>query len=188
MLVTENGGKEWQPYPLDELIILTDEMIEQGVLAPNLYDIFFVDGIFGWIVGENGIVFKTSDGGRQWELLRIGFFPPLFSVFFKNESEGWAAGQNGLLLHSEDGGRSWVAEKVPAEANLYKIRMVDDFGLILGDKGTVLETRNGGSQWTPMRVPLFPPFPFFADAWVIANSLPKKIIFMGERVIPVPIR
>ena len=35
----------------------------------NLYDIFFVDSLEGYCVGDNGIILRTSDGGENWSTL-----------------------------------------------------------------------------------------------------------------------
>jgi len=189
ILYTENGGSLWQPYPVDWLTVLPESLISAGVLAPALFDVFFLDSSHGWIVGDRGIVLKTSDGGKQWEISRVGFFSPLYDVFFKNESEGWAVGQNGTIIYSQDGGKSWVELKTPVKFSLFKIRLFDDtYGLIVGAGGTVLETLDGGLTWSSLKVDLAPPFPFFADVWLVSRNPQMKIILLGERIVTTSIQ
>jgi len=183
ILSTEDGGEVWKPCPVDWLSILTDELILGGVISPNLYDVFFFDESVGWIVGDNGIVFRTSDGGKNWELMRIGLFPPLFSVFLRNQSEGWAVGQNGLVLKTNDGGENWTEMKVPTERSLFKIRIFDSYGFMAGDQATVLQTFDAGLTWQPMKLKTSPPFPYFADGWVLSNNSPKEIVLLGEQIL-----
>ena len=74
ILTTEDGGSTWRTFDLDWTNILPEEIKASGVLAPNLYDIFFVDGVHGWIVGEKGGNLttkkreKTIDLGTQKEI------------------------------------------------------------------------------------------------------------------------
>ncbi|RLA95164.1 MAG: hypothetical protein DRG25_00925, partial [Deltaproteobacteria bacterium] len=133
VLLTENGGAEWQLASLNWEELLPKVLKERGVISPNLYDLFFLNESYGWMVGDNGMVLFSADGGKHWEVLRIGLFPPLFSVFFKDEKEGWVAGQNGLLLHSKDGGRSWERMNSTTDKSLYRIRMEDGCLLMAGD-------------------------------------------------------
>lgn len=177
----------WQEYPFDWFKVLSDELILKGVTAVNLYDIFFVNETLGWIVGDNGLVLKSSDGGQNWRAIRIGSFPPLFSVFFKNELEGWATGQNGLLLRTNDGGDTWSSVELDADGgNLYSLRMEKDYGYIVGDKGTVLKTTDGGATWSKVVIDLPSPFTFFADAWLVSpNSSPSRAVLMGEHIIEI---
>jgi|GEM_PF-1794636 len=189
ILYTENGGKLWQVYQVDWLSVLPEEVLEKGVFAPCLYDVFFADAAHGWIVGDGGIVLKTSDGGKQWELLSSGFSNPLFSIFFKTESEGWACGNMGFLIHTRDGGKSWVELKTPEKCNLFKIRMYGDtFGLIVGERGTVLQTDDGGLTWSLHKLNLESPLPYFSEVCVVGNSSPMKIILLGERIVETSIQ
>jgi len=78
-LKTEDGGRTWEALDLDWVMIVPDSLLEKGVIAPNLYDIYFSNNTYGWIVGDNGVVLFSSDGGKEWEVERIGSYPPLFS-------------------------------------------------------------------------------------------------------------
>jgi len=184
ILNTENGGGSWQVNPIDWVSLLPEELVAKGVLTPNLYYIFFINPTNGWIVGDGGVMLKTSDGGKHWNFIKSGFLNPFFSVFFKNESEGWVVGHNGFVIHTQDGGRSWVEIKIPVIANLFKIQMYDDeFGLIVGEKGTVLQTADGGLTWSGVKLNLTAPLPFFSDAWVVVSNSPKEIILLGDGII-----
>lgn len=146
ILQTTDGGTSWQIYSINWKRELKEVMERTGVASPHLYDIFFIEKC-GYIVGENGVVLLTIDGGANWELARGGLLPPLFSVYFKDCSTGWAVGQNGLAMTTNDGGKTWEKIDVPARENLFKVRMVGDFGLIVGDYGTILVSYNGGKTW-----------------------------------------
>lgn len=169
ILFTVNGGKDWNLYPIDWNEKLKEVAETLGVVYPHLYDIYFVDDEWGWIVGENGVILHTTDGGKTWALQRGGWLAPLFSVYFKTRSEGWVVGQNGLFLHTTDGAH-WTDTDLQLRKDLYKIRMSDNFGLVVGDCGQALITRDGGKSWKTLELEGKRP------AWIVAFdfSEPKK--------------
>jgi photosystem II stability/assembly factor-like uncharacterized protein len=53
----------------------------------------------GWIVGERGMVYRTTDSGFSWiEQGRIAKVS-LFGLSFPDETQGWASGENGTIVH-----------------------------------------------------------------------------------------
>ena len=57
-----------------------------------LTDIFFLDEERGWVVGRNGLIYRTSNGGITWERMDAGLREDFYSVFFLDERRGWIAG------------------------------------------------------------------------------------------------
>ncbi len=180
---TEDGGCKWHPSLLDWPAILPEILLERGVISPNLYGLFFLDEDHGWLVGDNGMVFFSPDGGKRWQVLRIGLYPPLYSVFFKNEQEGRAAGEGGLIIHSLDGGENWHPVNTPTNANLFKIREVSpDYLVAAGDLGTLLKSADGGNTWEKLEIDLRPPLPWLLDFALLSN--PRKVLIcVGEGTI-----
>ena len=84
------------------------EYVAGGVL----YDVFFVDALHGWAVGDSA--WRTEDGGATWQ--RVPLFGvgnssgnTLQSVVFGDSQIGWIAKRSGGVLRSGDGGRTWNA-------------------------------------------------------------------------------
>src|SRR5439155_19233542 len=95
----------------------------------------FVDRDEGWAVGDEGVVWHTIDGGRNWERQPTGVRASLRSVQFLNPYTGWIAGREelphnggsgGVLLFTVDGGRKWQRIGVKALPGLHRIRFVDN--------------------------------------------------------------
>ncbi|MBN2467685.1 MAG: hypothetical protein JXD19_05990, partial [Deltaproteobacteria bacterium] len=183
ILKTDDGGNSWVPVEIDWFSVLPECLIEMGVIAPNLYDLFFINDLKGWMVGDYGIVLATSDGGTSWNLLRAGQLAPLFTVFFVGANEGWAAGQNGLLLYTNDGGENWGQIDVPTKASLHRIFLCGQEGFIVGDQATILQTCNSGRSWTSVELNIPPPYPWFGDIAVTANSCPTELVVGGSGLI-----
>ena len=75
-----------------------------------LEDMYFINGTTGWAVGENGVIFTTTDG-NNWKALDSGSEEKLRSVRFVSANTGWAVGGDmgvNVILHTEDGGTTWT--------------------------------------------------------------------------------
>jgi hypothetical protein len=53
---------------------------------------------YGWAVGNNGSICKTTDGGANWTNQTSGTTNTLNGVCFVDNSFGWAVGNNGTIL------------------------------------------------------------------------------------------
>ena len=107
-LHTTNGGLNWNFISLD------------SVSFNYLHDIYFIDVNNGWIVGANGKIFKTTDGGVNWNTQSSSISLDLFSVDFIDQNSGWIVGDNGTILHTTNGGVTFVSvrDKLPTEFSL----------------------------------------------------------------------
>jgi hypothetical protein len=103
----------------------------------------------GYIVGQNGIILGTGDGGTNWntqywssgnELLGDN---DLYSVHFTNISTGWAVGRDGIILNTINGGQNWVQENNGSSRNLYSVYFPNkNTGWAVGSFGTILKYSN----------------------------------------------
>ena len=59
---------------------------------------FFLNENSGWAVGDQGIMFSTTDGGADWELQGSGTFDDLYSVNIESSQSGWSVGNDGTIL------------------------------------------------------------------------------------------
>ncbi len=127
--------------------------------AVDLYSVLFTDADYGWIVGDNGLVLATTDGGASWREQRTGTDSQLFHLSF-HKDRGWIVGTGGVVLHTYDGGRNWYPQRSGVTEDLNRVLFAtDEVGVITGDNGTLLRTENGGATWERVRLgfnePLF---------------------------------
>ncbi|HEV3065875.1 MAG TPA: YCF48-related protein, partial [Chthoniobacterales bacterium] len=69
-----------------------------------------------WIVGTDGTILYSADGGQTWQPQVSGTAHHLLDVFSIG-SQLWSVGYGGAILHSVDGGRNWqrqTAESLPS--------------------------------------------------------------------------
>lgn len=93
ILHTTDGGQSWSQVQLGSSIIYQPE------------DVFFLDAANGFVNTDDGLLYKSTDGGETWEL-HYGFPGGSYSsIYFTSPSEGWYL--SGRIYHSADGGQSW---------------------------------------------------------------------------------
>ena len=66
-----------------------------------------------WIVGDNGTILHTTDGGAIWTEQTSGTVNGLNGVFFLDALHGWAAGDAKTIIRTTDGGTTWSTATMP---------------------------------------------------------------------------
>ena len=121
--------------------------------AGPFHELFFADDLHGWAMGEEGLLYRSTDGGTEWELLMAPDMPDEMDIFFIDARTGWIAGSEGRIIRSDDGGQSWVYQVSGVEDDLMDIFFVDaQTGWAVGEDGLVLGTVDGGSNWALQEV------------------------------------
>lgn len=72
--------------------------IEQEFNNILLNDLHFINENTGWVVGSEGIVYKTSDGGISWIKESTSIFTDLRAIHMVSSTTGWIAGDAGVIL------------------------------------------------------------------------------------------
>jgi photosystem II stability/assembly factor-like uncharacterized protein len=133
VLKTTNGGDTWGNHYL------------QGLHN----SITFVNNMSGYICGDGGRIYKTTDSGQNWILLNSGTTNNLNSVEFFDNLTGVVCGNNRTLLKTTNGGNSWInIANFVWQIDLFdiKIQDVNNF-FISGSETFILKTSNGGINW-----------------------------------------
>jgi photosystem II stability/assembly factor-like uncharacterized protein len=113
------------------------------------YSVCFADSNTGYVVGEDGIILKTTDCGTNWTIQHSGTSNALYSVFFINAEIGYATGYRGVLLKTVDGGINWekLIEGSP-DVNKMSVFFTDSVtGYLAGNYGYIMKTTDGGMNW-----------------------------------------
>jgi photosystem II stability/assembly factor-like uncharacterized protein len=125
-------------------------MEQESGTNEHLRSICFVDVYTGWIVGDDGTILRTEDGGVEWVPLVSGTEEDLFGLWFVDENTGWVGGRNGVLLKTTDGGGSWAVLAPGTSEQIRSIEFLDaNLGWVIGGGGMILKTTDGGENWSP---------------------------------------
>jgi len=99
ILKTTNGGSTWTAPTTD--------------IGTSRFDLCFIDGNNGVVVGNGGNMEYTSDGGTNWTSQSNTISNTLHSVYFIDASTGWAVGDGGVIIKNDDAG-------LPVELSSFK--------------------------------------------------------------------
>ena len=130
-----------------------------GNIAPNSFTeivnkIYFPTTTLGIFVTRSGKIYRTTDGGENWDIvLNVNY--SITSLHFFDNLYGWASytdGTNHKVLKTTDGGQTWEERFIPVP--LSSIRFINrQIGFAAGlftspsKIGVVLKTQDGGKTW-----------------------------------------
>jgi photosystem II stability/assembly factor-like uncharacterized protein len=162
-LRTTNGGESWEVGYIQPSLEGVSEEATLAMVDPNLYDVHFIDANTGWMVGDFGKIYHSTDGGVTWKeqqnslLGQAGIddalnLPTFFGVSFANATEGVVVGLEGKVGKTTNGGEQWTF--TADELSLFSpdplyapLLLGDSKGWVVGAAGRVLQLRNG--EWKP---------------------------------------
>ncbi|MBI5864460.1 MAG: hypothetical protein HZB38_08130, partial [Planctomycetes bacterium] len=136
-----------------------------GVL-PASWAVSFFDEMNGWVVGQGGITYRTTDGGYSWQLMNNGCGDEVTDIDFADEDFGVAVTHRGFVFRTDDRGRTWPVTRLRETGIVFGreegFRTVDavDRNLILagGAGGILFRTEDGGQSWYNFGWPNQPDF------------------------------
>ena len=130
-----------------------------------LRTLHFADSIRGWVAGDSGAIYYTSDGGLNWIQQQTNTVNKIMRLFFLDDNRGWAlawaditTGDNLFygteILKTTNGGVNWNLEQYREENTFLRgIYFLDTLkGFMGGVPGKFLVTTDGGLNWTPANI------------------------------------
>lgn len=126
-LSSQNNGNSW-------------DYISDFESSSTLKSISFSSVEDGWVISQDGIMYKTDDGGASWVQKATFNGLTMNDIEFTSEATGWIIGDNGVLLHTSDGGQNWRQDDFNISLNLNSVSFNSvGTGYIVGEKGTFLQ-------------------------------------------------
>lgn len=147
---------------------------------PASWNVSFFDNQIGAIVGQGGLIFKTTDGGLTWTMLNSGIGGVEFrDLEMFDDSAGLAVGDTGYVLRTANGGNHWETDRVQVTGvtlfrneNLQAVSVVDsNFAVAAGYDGVVFKTFDRGANWQSIGYPNLPGEYFISDVKFISRDL-----------------
>ncbi|HXX86073.1 MAG TPA: YCF48-related protein [Casimicrobiaceae bacterium] len=148
---------------------------DQGPDKPFL-DVWFADENNGYVVGAYNLIFRTSDGGKNWE----PWFdqtdnPKLLNLYAIRPAAGglYIAGESGLVLKLDPDAQRFKALTTPYKGSFFGVVGDASAVLVFGLRGNVYRSDDGGKSWAKVDAEL--PATIASGA-----SLPKDVIILGD--------
>jgi photosystem II stability/assembly factor-like uncharacterized protein len=107
------------------------------------------------LVGHNGEVVRSADGGETWQLTAIenaGRRNYLAAVYFDDRSRSLlAVGEGGTVARSSDGGASWTQASADVREGLKGLLAARGRLVSFGNGGLVVSSTDSGAHWSRAR-------------------------------------
>ena len=119
----------------------------------NLNSLFFISQFKGWIVGNNGTILYTNDGGNNWNNQISNISTDLYDVFFIDSLNGFIVGNCSTILQTSNGGNTWNVKFKEStfcmNENLSIIMKDINYGCIGTNNGCTYTTTGWPNSTTP---------------------------------------
>ena len=133
-LSSADGGQSWS--------------VREDVRGASFFRaIEFRDARHGLIVGDQGSLLSTEDGGEHWQQAEV---EPVYLRGIDASPDGtdWVVGSPGVLLRREAGESKWSRRPFPTSEKLNGVRFLDArTGLVTTMDGKLFLTRDRAASW-----------------------------------------
>jgi photosystem II stability/assembly factor-like uncharacterized protein len=106
----------------------------------------FANENIGWIAGNDGVLFKTTNGGASWFLQNSGTANQIYDIFPVDSLNVYACAQ-GYILKSNNGGTSWNSTYIGSSPLNVLFFINSNIGWCVGYDGVIIKTTNAGQSW-----------------------------------------
>jgi photosystem II stability/assembly factor-like uncharacterized protein len=105
-----------------------------------------------WVVGGEGKILRSDDGGTSWRQQSVPAASDLQDIAAWDASRAVVVGDDGVILTTRDAGASWVSSgpSLPGAHKSKLLRVVVRAGgeaVAVGDFGTILQSFDYGAHW-----------------------------------------
>jgi len=100
------------------------EQLESGV-TQDLNSVFFICLNRGTVVGDEGIILRTGEGGGNWTLDASGVLENLYGVSYYGYSKILAVGTSGTILYTTNTGMNWTILQSEMMGTYFSCQMVN---------------------------------------------------------------
>ncbi|GJQ40697.1 MAG: T9SS type A sorting domain-containing protein [Ignavibacteriota bacterium] len=124
-----------------------------------LNSLSFIDSSTGWVSGDSGLIFHTTNAGKDWVQQFENDSLNIVNIFFLNEQYGWASGYSDeyepygtFFLSTTNGGNQWNSEYLRlGEVIVHSFYFLDSLtGFAVGGPQVFHRTTDGGLNWVPV--------------------------------------
>lgn len=168
---TEDGGQSWTSW-IHRL---------PNPKGSHLYSLR-AQGDSVVVAGEQGLVLRSNDGGRQFQRLQLPYQGSFFTAELPAPNEIVVAGLRGNIWRSTDAGASWAQVPSPMPVSVIASAQLPSGQLLLANQGGLI-LQLSGANLVPLKTPTLPPLNALqpsASGGMVALSI------QGAIALPVP--
>jgi photosystem II stability/assembly factor-like uncharacterized protein len=120
----------------------------------SLYSVTVLPSGKWMVVGAEGVLLTSLDGGQSWTRRRLAkrgdlSWYDLFSIRFAGDGRtGYIGGERGIILKTTDGGETWSEQKTGTQELIFRVVPIDaQHAAAAGSNGLLMWTDDGGASW-----------------------------------------
>lgn len=146
---TSNGGNNWN------LMLSHQDFLNTN--SRHFYNLDFKDSQTGYASGPFNFIYRTIDGGFNWDSLSVNATMNINSLSILDQGEilagGGASGYSldplyNKIIKSNDNGVSWSIKSYNGYYNFFDVHFKDSQnGIAVADTGNIFRTTNSGISW-----------------------------------------
>lgn len=132
-------------------------IVQNSGTEQHLQAVQFLDAEIGLVVGDNGTILKTTNGGADWVQLSSNTDINLHSISFINKDIGYVAGRtyhqdlgmhSNIILKTTNGGINWEEIQKPNTATILKVVfLTEQIGFSSCGTDGLYKTETAGASW-----------------------------------------
>ncbi len=113
----------------------------------NFNDHSYINVDTGFVISQQGNIFRTEDGGLSWNTIYSGNVP-LTDMHMPGDEVGYIVGNDGILLKTINGGISWSYLNSGVTSVIRDVYFLNDtVGFYCGQSQIIARTTDGGFNW-----------------------------------------
>lgn len=120
----------------------------------TLNSAYFFNVTTGFVVGDHGIILKTTNAGKTWTVIQSLSTDNFKKIVFASEKNGFIIGQNGAFYMTFNGGANWVNKPLNTTSKLIDLHFINSqIGFVLTERSVLFRTSDGGKNWLKIQLP-----------------------------------
>lgn len=142
LLRTTDAGENWKKI---------------NSISDEIYSFDFLNAQNGFCAGEDGVIFKTDNGGTTWTWsgFQNGRYAgtDIYGLSFVDGMTGFAVGMNGRIIKTTDGGKNW-SSYAPTYNNIKQLQFASNtttYGLV---GNSFIKSSDGSKSWKNIGAPV----------------------------------
>jgi photosystem II stability/assembly factor-like uncharacterized protein len=134
---TTDGGVSWVPVKFPALSA-------KEKAGPNIYQVFPAKGSVLYAAAEQGLVYRSPDGGATWTLIKTGNRGSFWTGLTLPDDSVLMAGLNGKIWRSSDEGKTWSELNSGVSSSITDLALGSDGSVTaVGLEGAVVISKDG---------------------------------------------
>ncbi len=146
--VAGDSGKAYRSTNFGE----TWETLSLSSATTRFTALQFINDQIGFLVGSNGVILKTTNGGLTWDSKTPASIENFNALSFRDGQVGFVVGNNGKVQRTTDGGETWTElnNRDWEGKDILSVSAKGNLVYLTGKDGLAFKSLDNGNSWTKL--------------------------------------